>query len=142
MFCILKVVSSVSSKTFLCYLFCSHESSDIQQILKRIFSELNYKFSSIFSKGLVGIDSSVKEVLDSYLEEGSGGVCFVGICGMGGMGKTTLAQEIYKRIFVNFDNVREETRNQGLVSLQNNFSPRSLWKAKKVYGKFMRESML
>ncbi|XP_050253166.1 disease resistance protein RUN1-like isoform X4 [Quercus robur] len=102
----------------------SHESSDIQQILKRIFSELNFKFSSIFPKGLVGMDSRVKEVLDSYLDEGSGGVCFVGICGMGGMGKTTLAQEIYRRIFVNFeassfiDNVREETRNRGLVSLQ------------------------
>ena len=124
MFCILKVVSSVSSKTFLCYLFCSHESSDIQQILQRIFSELNFKFSSIFPKGLVGIDSCVKEVLDSYLDEGSGGVCFLGICGMGGMGKTTLAQEIYKKIFVKFeassfiDNVREETRNRGLVSLQ------------------------
>ncbi|KAF3951540.1 hypothetical protein CMV_022824 [Castanea mollissima] len=102
----------------------SHESSDIQQILKRIFSELNYKFSNIFSKGLVGMDSSVKEVLDSYFNEGFGGVRFVGICGMGGMGKTTLAQEIYKRIFVNFeassfiDNVRVETRNQGLVFLQ------------------------
>ncbi|XP_030943787.1 TMV resistance protein N-like [Quercus lobata] len=102
----------------------SHESLDIQQILKKIFSELNCKFSNIVSKDLVGIDSCVKEVLDLYLDEGLGGVRFVGVCGMGGMGKTTLAQEIFKRISNNFeassfiDNVREETRNQGLVSLQ------------------------
>ena len=84
---------------------------------------MNCEFPSVCEE-LVGIDSRVKEVLDLYLGEGLGDVRFVGICGMGGMGKMTLAKEIYKRIFGNFEassfiaNVKEKTKSQGLVFLQ------------------------
>ena len=108
-------------------MFCSlvyrHDSIVIHEILIKIFSELNREFPSVCEE-LVGIDSRVKEVLDLYLGEGLGDVRFVGICGMGGMGKTTLAKEIYKRISGNFEassfiaNVKEKTKNQVLVFLQ------------------------
>ncbi|XP_042482201.1 disease resistance protein RUN1-like [Macadamia integrifolia] len=77
-------------------------------------------------KHLVGIDSHIYKVL-SLLNIGSDGVRFVAICGMSGLGKTTIAKSIYNRIFKSFDgssfltDVREEASqgNKGLVSLQN-----------------------
>ena len=70
------------------------------------------------------MDSRVKAMLDLCMREGLDCVHFVGICGMGGIGKTTLAQEIYGRIYSDFEacsfleNVREDTKSKGLVSLQ------------------------
>ena len=70
------------------------------------------------------MDSRVKEMLDLCLGKRLDCVRLVGICGMGGIGKTTLAKEIYSRIFRNFENscfvanVREKFESRRLVSLQ------------------------
>ena len=110
---------------------------------------MNLIFQSAISKELVGIESPVMEMLDLYLVEGSGGVRFVGICRMGGMGKTTLALEIYERILGSFEvssfiaNVREKTKNHHLHSLQEQLLSNILKGSRKnIYRMFLRGSML
>jgi hypothetical protein len=95
----------------------------VEEISRMIFSGRSRCFSNV-SNVLFGIESRVEEMM-RLLCIGLDDVRFIGICGIGGIGKTTLSKAIYERVSHQFeascfiDGIREESRStRGLVDLK------------------------
>ncbi|XLS71191.1 hypothetical protein HN51_028056 [Arachis hypogaea] len=94
----------------------------IQNIVKDILQKLIDHYPPNDSKSLVGISENLEKI-ESLLSE-SVEVRMIGICGIGGIGKTTLARIIFEKYSYTFEgscfleNVRERS---GKVSKQRNF---------------------
>ncbi|XP_062023610.1 disease resistance protein RPV1-like [Rosa rugosa] len=95
----------------------------IEEIANHMLKKSVYASSSV-DKGSIGMDSRIHDLLRNYIRPQLGGVRFIGIHGMRGIGKTTLARAIHDEICQDFyrtcflSNVRETSKNNGLVSLQ------------------------
>ncbi|KAI3703065.1 hypothetical protein L6452_28820 [Arctium lappa] len=101
-----------------------HEAKFIQRIVEEISLELRSINFSVDGK-LVGMETRIKDVVSS-LELGFDDVRMIGIKGMGGGGKTTLARAVFDQICNEFEgisfveNVREVSKPNfsGLKKLQ------------------------
>ncbi|XP_044469734.1 disease resistance protein RUN1-like [Mangifera indica] len=123
-----------------------NEAALIKDIVSDIWKKLDYN-SVIFTKNLVGLESSIKEIENLLCTKS---VRKLGIWGIGGIGKTTLASVIFEKISKQFEacyfilNIREESeKNGGLNDLCQRLSSAVLGDKHPNHGfTFTRKSLI
>ncbi|KAF7849042.1 hypothetical protein BT93_L1308 [Corymbia citriodora subsp. variegata] len=95
----------------------------IKSITEIVLHKLKIGNKKVVTEKLVGVDDRVKAII-KMLDVGSDSVQFLGIHGMGGIGKTTLAKVIFNQLSSHFrdcfflSDVRESSQRHGMVYLQ------------------------
>ncbi|KAL6326214.1 hypothetical protein AAG906_001609 [Vitis piasezkii] len=115
-----------------------YEARLIKEIIDVILKELNSKLLLHVSKNIVGMNFHL-EKLKSLIKIESNDVRMIGIYGLGGIGKTTIAKVVYNNISHQFEsrifleNVRERSKDySSLLQLQKNFLMVNRFHSKKV----------
>ncbi|KAM7469341.1 hypothetical protein LguiA_007524 [Lonicera macranthoides] len=100
-----------------------HEAEFIKKIISVIVAKLR-RTPLFVAPILIGMHSRAEKI-NKWLQDDSSSVSLLGICGMGGIGKTTIAKFVYDENYVSFDgscflaDIREMSgKPDGLVGLQ------------------------
>ncbi|KAK2384646.1 disease resistance protein RPV1 [Trifolium repens] len=95
-------------------------------IAKDILKKLNHPISGYNNDGMIGMDRHIKQLQSLLLLE-SQTVRMIGIWGMGGIGKTTIAKAIFEKLTTQFSSrsiiidVQEEIKRHGLSAVKSKY---------------------
>ncbi|KAK7370049.1 hypothetical protein VNO80_12102 [Phaseolus coccineus] len=101
------------------------EHTLVKEIVEDILKKLD-RYSTSYDQGIIGIEKHI-EGIQSLLHPESPHVRIIGICGMGGIGKTTICDQIYHKLALQYESsslvldVQEKIQRNGIDSIRTKY---------------------
>ena len=117
----------------------------VEKIVEDILGKLNL-YSTNYDKGIIGIEKHTKGI-QSLLHPESPDVRIIGIWGMGGIGKSTICDQIYHKLALQFDSsslvldVQEKIQRDGIDSIRTKYQSELLKEQKSSYLPYYNERL-